>query len=119
MNMIEETLKNELKLKLEEEKMRLENELKKIAKPTDNPEDFETKYEDFGDDRDDNASEVEEYSDNVALENNLEKQLRDVNDALEKMVQNTYGICENCGEDIDIERLKAYPAAKSCIKCRK
>lgn len=116
--MINETLKSELKLKLEDEKTKLENELKKIAKPTDNPEDFEAKYEDFGDDRDDNASEVEEYSDNVALENNLEMQLRDVNDALGKIVQNAYGICENCGEDIDIERLKAYPAAKACVKCK-
>lgn len=117
--MIEETLKNELKLKLEKEKKKLEDELKKFASPTENPENFETKYEDFGDDRDDNASEVEEYSDNIALENNLEMQLKEVNNSLEKIAKNTYGICENCGEEIDIERLKVYPAAKACIKCKK
>lgn len=115
--MISEELKKELEIKLKEEKERLENELKRFAKPTDNPEEFETKYEDFGDDRDDNASEVEKYSDDVALENNLEMQLRDVNDALERITNGSYGICNNCKEEIDIERLKAYPAARTCVKC--
>jgi RNA polymerase-binding protein DksA len=116
--MISEEIKKELKAKLEEEKKKLEEELQKFAKPTDNPENFETKYEDFGDDRDDNASEVESYSDNVALENNLEFQLREINDALEKMEKGNYGICGNCNQEIDIERLRAYPAAKTCIKCK-
>ena len=113
-----ETLKAELKANLEKEKSKLEGELMKFAKPTDNPENFETKYDDFGDDRDDNASEVEEYADNIALENNLETQLRDVNDALEKMDNGKYGFCEKCQGEIDVERLKAYPAAKNCIKCK-
>ncbi|MFH0969731.1 MAG: TraR/DksA C4-type zinc finger protein [Patescibacteria group bacterium] len=117
--MISEELKKELKTKLEKEKLKLEEELKKFANPTDNPEEFETKYDDFGDDRDDNASEVEEYADNIALENTLETQLREANDALEKMTNGTYGICENCNKEIDIERLKAYPAAKNCIECNK
>jgi DnaK suppressor protein len=116
--MISEELKQELKAKLEDEKIKLEEDLKKIAKPTENPEEFETKYEDFGTDRDENASEVEEYTDNLALENTLEIQLKEINDALEKMQKGTYGICENCNEEIDEERLKAYPAAKTCIKCK-
>lgn len=116
--MIDEKLKSELKTKLIEEKEKLEKELKKFANPTDNPEDFKTKYDDFGDDRDDNASEVEEYSDNIALENNLETQLKAVNNALLSMEKGTYGICEKCNEKIDMERLKAYPAARTCIKCK-
>jgi DnaK suppressor protein len=108
----------ELKQKLTEEKNRLEKELDAIGRPTENPGDYETEFDDIGRDKEDNALEVDEYSDNVAVESNLEKQLKDVNEALKRMENGTYGICENCGQVIDIERLRAYPAAKTCIKCK-
>ncbi len=116
--MISEELKNELKAKLEGEKERLVKELENFAAPTDNPENFETKFEDFGRDEDETASEVEKYTDDLALENNLEAQLKEVDSALEKIASGKYGICENCGEEIDVERLKAYPAARVCVKCK-
>lgn len=108
----------ELKNALLSKKGDFENELGRFAKPTENPEDFKTQFQEIGTDMDENASEIEEYSDNLALENNLEKQLRETNDALEKIEKGTYGICENCGQEIDIERLRAYPAAKTCVKCK-
>ena len=55
----------ELKNKLLEEKARLEEELGVIGKPTDNVGDYETKFDDLGRDKEDNASEVDEYADNV------------------------------------------------------
>ena len=116
--MINEEMKAKLKAKLEEEKKKLEGELGKIAKPTGTPGDFETKFNEIGTDKDDNATEVEEYADNLSVETSLENQLRDVNDALKKIEKGTYGICENCNEEIDIERLKIYPAARVCIKCK-
>jgi DnaK suppressor protein len=116
--MLDETLKLELRKKLEEEKSKLDEELGKFAKPTGAPGDFETQIEDIGTDRDENATEVEDYSDKLGLENNLEGQLKDASDALKRMEGGSYGICENCHEEIDIERLKAYPAAKTCIKCK-
>jgi DnaK suppressor protein len=111
-------LQEELKKILEEEKTKIEGELSRFAKPTDIPGDYKTNYGDIGTDTDENASEVEEYTDNLALENNLEKQLKDINDALLRMNNGTYGICENCRQEIDIERLKAYPAARNCIRCK-
>lgn len=116
--MISEELKKELKTRLEEERMKLEKELGKFARSTGTPGSFETKFDVIGTDKDDNATEVEEYTDNLALENSLEAQLKDTDDALERMEKGTYGICENCNEEIDIERLKAYPAARTCIKCK-
>ena len=113
------TLLQELKTQLLGEQKRLKEELGRFAKPTDNPENFETRYNEIGPDREENASEVEEYSDNIALETNLEGQLRDVDDALERMEKGTYGVCENCNEPIDAERLKAYPSAKTCLNCSK
>lgn len=108
----------ELKNILLSKKKDFEDELGRFAKPTENPGDYKTQFQEIGSDRDENASEIEEYSDNLALENNLEKQLRETNDALERMEKGTYGICENCGQEIDIERLRAYPAAKICVKCK-
>jgi DnaK suppressor protein len=109
---------NSLKEELLAGKKRLEEELSRIAKPTGVEGNYETKFEDIGTDVDDNASEVEQYADNVAIEDTLEKQLKDTIDALEKMEKGIYGICENCGKEIDIERLKAYPAARTCLKCK-
>jgi DnaK suppressor protein len=116
--MLTEELKQELKQELEKEKIRLAEELKKIAKPTADPQNYETQIEDIGTDEDENATEVENYVDDLALEQNLESQLRDVDAALEKMAKGTYGICENCNQEIDVERLRAYPAARVCIKCK-
>lgn len=116
--MISEELKKELKEKLEEEKAKLEKNLSKIAKPTETPGDYETNFDELGTDKDDNATEVEEYADNLSVETSLEEQLKDVDEALDRIEKGTYGICDNCNEEIDIERLKAYPAAKTCIKCK-
>lgn len=49
-------------------------------------------------------------SENEALQYALE--------ALKKLEENTYGLCENCGGFIEISRLKALPFAKTCIVCQ-
>jgi DnaK suppressor protein len=108
----------ELKEKLLGEKANLEKELENFAKKTGKNE-FETKYNNIGEDEDENASEVEEYTDNLALENTLEGRLNEVVEALNKMEKGQYGICENCSKLISLERLRVYPAAKTCIDCSK
>ncbi|HBO17206.1 MAG: hypothetical protein UR69_C0002G0139 [Candidatus Moranbacteria bacterium GW2011_GWE2_35_2-] len=115
--MLEQEILDELNGALVEEKKRLEDDLERIANPTETPGDYETRFEDLGTDSDENATEVEDYADKLAVENDLEKQLKDVNDALERIEKGTYGFCENCQQEIDIERLRAYPAARTCIKC--
>jgi len=115
---IEKKTMEELKNALLEEKAELEKNLGKIAKPVDKEEgDYETSFEDIGTDKDDNATEVDQYTQNLGVESALEKNLQDVIDALEKMDKGTYGICENCQKEIPVERLKANPSAKTCIKC--
>lgn len=104
-----------LKEKLLVEKDRLEKELARFANPTGATGGYETRIEDMGTDPDENASEVEEYVDNLALEQTLEGQLKDVNDALGKMDQGTYGICEQTGKEISLERLEAYPGARTAL----
>jgi len=44
--------------------------------------------------------------------------LRQVDAALGKMRQNTYGLCEKCEEEISPKRLEALPFASYCIGCQ-
>jgi len=38
--------------------------------------------------------------------------------SLQDIEDGVYGICDDCGTDISIERLKARPVARSCIRCK-
>jgi len=44
--------------------------------------------------------------------------LRKVEDALKRIEEGKYGICEVCGEEIDVNRLKLRPVTTMCIKCK-
>lgn len=46
------------------------------------------------------------------------KNLIEINEALESMQDKTYGVCDSCGEQINIERLKIKIFAKYCVSCR-
>lgn len=52
-----------------------------------------------------------------ALVGSLAEVLRDIERALEKFDEGTYGRCESCGEEIPMARLEAKPAARHCIEC--
>ncbi len=42
-----------------------------------------------------------------------------IKEAIERIEQGTYGICEDCEEEISTERLKARPVTTLCIDCKK
>ncbi len=46
------------------------------------------------------------------------RMLKQVDEALHKIRQDTYGLCESCGELISERRLEALPFAKLCITCQ-
>ena len=41
-----------------------------------------------------------------------------INEALEKLKEGTYGICEECGDRIGAGRLRVMPLAKFCVSCQ-
>lgn len=45
-------------------------------------------------------------------------ELRDIDLALEKIADGTYGICDDCGNRIDPRRTRAQPAARRCLACQ-
>jgi len=46
----------------------------------------------------------------------LDAKLRDVERALEKLDDGTYGVCDVCGEPIAPERLEAIPGSPLCVR---
>ncbi len=44
--------------------------------------------------------------------------LKEIDSALERVAVGTYGECEDCGEPIDPNRLKAIPWARYCVPCQ-
>ena|SRR4030066_1400940 len=121
---MDKKLLTQLKEKLEQEKNNIEKQLEKIAKKDDKVKgDWDTRFPRFDGEESGSAAmekaadEVEEYSTLLPLEHNLEIQLKDINLALEKILKGTFGKCEKCKEEIGLERLKFYPAARLCMKC--
>ena len=44
--------------------------------------------------------------------------IKKIRQSLEDIENGEYGICEDCGEEISIERLKARPVTSFCIRCK-
>jgi DnaK suppressor protein len=55
---------------------------------------------------------------NVAqLDRHIEA-MRDIEAALQRVKNGSYGVCIDCGDDVAFARLQAYPTAKRCIVCQ-
>lgn len=66
----------------------------------------------------DHASEMVDREVDESLEENAEELVRDIDRALAKIDEGTYGTCERCGQPIPEERLDAVPYATLCLSCR-
>jgi RNA polymerase-binding transcription factor DksA len=53
----------------------------------------------------------------AALLSDAQHELRDIDLALERVRDGTYGVCAHCGKPIAPERLAARPSAAMCIDC--
>jgi DnaK suppressor protein len=111
---------NHYKTKLEEERKTLINELQSVAVHTESKDkdDWEATPMTEVDSADSNnvADRISSYENNDAIVRDLENRLREVDHALLKIENNTYGICEIDNEPIEEDRLEANPAARTCKK---
>lgn len=116
---MEQKLLEELKSKLQARKQQLEDELSEFATKDPNlKDDWDTKYPRVPQGNlEEAADEVEEYSTKLNVEFSLESQLKDVNSALERIAQGTYGVCEKCHKQITSDRLQVSPEARLCSSC--
>ncbi len=67
----------------------------------------------------DRSHSTEERGRVIATAHALRANLRDVERALVKLEEGTYGRCDRCGRPIGEERLDAIPWALLCIDCKK
>lgn len=61
------------------------------------------------------ADRFEETTTNNAIVEELEERYNSVKKALDHIKNDTYGVCEVCGEEISMARLEVNPAATTCI----
>lgn len=54
----------------------------------------------------------------LGLASNQQQFLYEIDEALKRIEDKTYGECQSCNKDIPVRRLKALPFAKFCIKCQ-
>ncbi len=110
----------QFKKSLEDKKIKIEEELKSFTEEDKELKgDYDTIYpnEPSSQSKDEEATEVEVYENALPVEHTLELDLQDINIALAKIEGNNYGICDNCHQPIEIDRLKIFPEAKTCVKC--
>ena len=63
------------------------------------------------------AKELEDSEVVDALGNEARLEISKISEALRRMDSDEYGICDECGSDIDKGRLAAHPYARKCIDC--
>lgn len=100
-----------LRKKLEERRIRLRTELQDekstpVSKESDS-QDIELAYV---------AAQDQNVEAELDERHNLE--LREIEQALQRMDAGHYGICQDCDASIDIGRLTAFPTARRCIDCK-
>lgn len=66
-----------------------------------------------------NASDTLDREIDYTLGENSEHVLAEIDTALRRIDEGTYGTCERCGKPVGEERLEAIPSATQCIDCKR
>ena len=66
----------------------------------------------------DSVSEERTRELDMILTDREKQKLKQIDDALDRIEESTYGLCEECGVKIPRARLKVVPFAKYCVECK-
>jgi DnaK suppressor protein len=66
----------------------------------------------------DQASHEESQNFMLRIKDRESRLIRKIDEALVRLKNGTYGICETCEEEISLERLKARPVTTFCVYCK-
>jgi len=111
-----QTTVNKLKQRLVAEERYLAQELKVYA--AEQQSISQSASEEHASSVDDAGAEMFEHERALAIEGTLEEMLANVEHALHKVSDASYGVCDACGQPIDPERLEALPQASLCFPCK-
>lgn len=109
--------KNFRKKKIQEIKKKLIQQRESLlaeAEETLNSLPGQTIFPDLGD----QASAETERSFMLRLRGREQRLLKKIEDAIDRIDNGVFGICDKCGEEIDIRRLEARPVTTMCIECK-
>ena len=107
---------SELKELLIKKKLKLLAEVKK-AMGDKLEEDVRMTFDLLKDNPDKSVDELLKHV-NARIIGNRSEEIDDIDSALNKLEEGTYGVCEECGDDIQIKRLEAVPSALYCVLCQ-
>jgi RNA polymerase-binding protein DksA len=117
--MVDQHLFNELHEQLLDERKRIEGEIQRLTSEGIRSDVFHTDENAAVDQHPaDQGSELFEREKNMTVRATLEITLHEIDDALHKFDEGTYGLCTNCGKPIAEKRLSAMPMATHCIDCQ-
>lgn len=109
----------DIKKGLLERRAQLVSDMEDKSRPNPNESDnLSTKFPEYGYKPDENAQEIIDYSTDLATEQVIEKAIEEIDSALKRIEDGTYGICRYCQKPINVKRLMARPVASSCISCK-
>ena len=110
-------LLEENKHKLLDEQKRIQTILKRDTTiDSEIPGGHKPKFNEVGNEQGENASEVEQFGNDLSVTEDLDDRLMMVESALQKIENGTYGKCVVGGEEIEEARLRAEPSAQTCIQ---
>lgn len=107
---------DDLRLVLEQRAQALREELRETVART-NQEKAQLLRDEVRDDGDESFLDLITDVNQAEVSRDLHE-YRLVRDALRRMYTGEYGICENCGRDIPLQRLQAQPYATRCLPCQ-
>ncbi len=105
--MPDQTIPSSVRADLTSERDRLATQIDKLE-PSTSEDRVDDNFADLG-------QVAAEQGENQALAAQLRSELAEVERALQKLDDGTYGLCETCGQPIAPARLEAMPAARFCI----
>jgi len=108
---LSKVLQNKYEKQLRREKERLSSEIRKNEVP-----------EDFGSDidaGDEEKNEAEALANQLALNQTLRVRVNEIDAALNRIREGTFGVCKSCGKDISEEVLNVTPESLICEHCKK
>lgn len=68
--------------------------------------------------RDDRQADPSDPHTQAVLAENARRALGEVTQALRRMAEGVYGLCQQCGDQIPTERLEVLPHARYCLPCQ-
>jgi DnaK suppressor protein len=96
----------------------LKNQLEELLSLADNTVSGMTDPKENFPDPTDRASLEADRNFMLRIRDREHKLIKKIKKALERIENETFGICESCGEEISINRLKARPVTTQCIDCK-